>query len=385
MKRYLAAFLALVLLLTSVAVIASAAEGKGLQRDEETGKYYYVKPDGTRVKGWYHSEKGENGEDSYWDDQWYYGEDDGYLTEGWKQIGGDWYYFWPEMDTTSWYDQEKDLVYLFSESGAWTGISTNQTGWVQFGNKWYYVYSETYGDNNEYKWAYFYSNGNYPIGDKVYIFKNCVMQDNGWVDLKGINRTNWYYANSNGEAATGWKKIDGTWYYFGKWGRMYQDTMYWDWTEDGTKLNGVYAFDKSGAMIVSQWHKETWTDEEGNNYTDWLYMGADGAAKTGWFQVGGKWYYSGESGWLWMDAWVDDAAGNWYYLDESGAMVTGWYKNEDGEWLYFKTDGAQVKSDWVMDGDSWYYMDENGNMVKNCTLTIDGIEYKFAANGEWMP
>ena len=398
MKRYLAVLLALVLLLTGLAAIASAApEYGGHHVWEDSGKVYYVKPDGSRVKGWYEYTMDEAGE-GHW---WIYGKDDGYLATGWLQIGGVWYYFdsyWGDMNTGSYYDFENKTAYLFSKDGAWTGVSATKPGWIQKGKDWYYVREDESGywdENDQFvsdgtKYLYFATNGTYEIDNKMYAFSYGKMLSGGWAQpWKLWNDEDWVYANADGSLATGWKKIDGKWYYFGKWGWMYQDTMYWDWTEDGSKLNAVYAFDKSGAMVSNKWYeyKYTYQNDDGETFSEkaWLYMGASGAAKTGWFQVGGKWYYADEYGWLWMDAWVDDAAGNWYYLDESGAMVTGWYKYKNGEWLYFKDDGIKVESDWVKDGNSWYYMDANGNMVKDCTLNIGGKDYKFGADGAWIP
>ena len=104
MKRYLAVLLALVLLLTGLAAIASAApEYGGHHVWEDSGKVYYVKPDGSRVKGWYEYTMDEAGE-GHW---WIYGKDDGYLATGWQQLGGVWYYFstyWGDMYTGSFYD-----------------------------------------------------------------------------------------------------------------------------------------------------------------------------------------------------------------------------------------------------------------------------------------
>lgn len=43
--------------------------------------------------------------------------------------------------------------------------------------------------------------------------------------------------------------------------------------------------------------------------------------KTGWQEIGGKWYYYDEEGNMMTDQWQQDN-GNWYYLGSDGAMVT---------------------------------------------------------------
>ena len=377
MKRYLVILLALVLLLTSLAAVASA--GIMVVSGEEGGLYLADAPTGKIIEfaGW----REDIYEGSPSQPYWFYSEGKGKLAEGWKQIGGQWYYFWPEMCTSSWYDQPKDTVYLFGENGAWTGVSTSGDGWLKMNNQWYYVkkYTKRFEERSTI-WKYFYSNGNYEINGKNYLFKNGVMKDDGWNSSQytwdGKTYTDWYYANPNGELATGWKQIDGKWYYFNGWGGMYNDGIWW--IDDKP-----YAFEKSGAMKANQWHGETYT-WEGTTYTDWFYMGADGAAKTGWFKVGNDWYYANDSGWMWSDCWLEDGD-NMYYLKKSGAMAENEWIQDSGIWYYFKGSGAMAENEWVQDGGAWYWLKNGGDMAANETVTISGKEYKFAASGAWIP
>ena len=55
--------------------------------------------------------------------------------------------------------------------------------------------------------------------------------------------------------------------------------------------------------------------------------------------------------------------GAWYYLSGSGAMKTGWLK-QNGVW--------------------YYLLPETGAMVADTTLDIDGMSYRFDANGDWI-
>ena len=367
MKRYLVTLLALVLLLVGLAAVASADYTSKEQILWYENGECYVTDTSTGEKidftGWREvtlTWQYEEGDTDTWT-EWVYSEGNGKLAQGWKQIGGTWYYFWPEMCTGSWYDEEKDTVYLFSENGAWTGVSTSGDGWLKINNKWYYVekYTETWEDGT-YVWKYFYSNGIYEVDETPYFFKDGVMKDDGWnsqtwTSGDGTSYTSWYYANPDGTLATGWKKIGGTWYYFSDWGWMYNDGLY-----------GIdekhYAFDKSGAMMANKWYESTW-EYEGTTYYDWAYAGADGAVKTGWFKVGNTWYYASEWGWIWYDTWFEDG-NSMYYLKESGAMA---------------------ENEWIEDGSAWYWMKDGGAMAANETIAINGKEYKFADNGVWIP
>ena len=54
----------------------------------------------------------------------------------------------------------------------------------------------------------------------------------GWKQLNGV----WYYLKSSGSMATGWERVNGTWYYFYNSGVMATNTTIDGWKIDG---NGV--------------------------------------------------------------------------------------------------------------------------------------------------
>ena len=90
----------------------------------------------------------------------------------------------------------------------------------------------------------------------------------------------------------------------------------------------------------------------------WSFI-SNGTAKTGWFSVGGRWYWAGSDertirGWSIIN-------GRRYFFDDSTAMVTGW-KQEDGKWYYLRPDG-DMATGWVKGAGSWYYMNADGVMV----------------------
>ena len=108
----------------------------------------------------------------------------------------------------------------------------------------------------------------------------------------------WHYFDNN-KQATGWKQIDGKWYFFNAEGVM-----------------------------------QKWWVKDGNT---WYYLNGSGAMETGWLQDGGKWYYLENSGAMKASQWFE-VAGKWYYVDGSGALavnttVGGYTVNGNGEWV----------------------------------------------------
>ena len=179
----------------------------------------------------------------------------------------------------------------------------------------------------------------------------------GWVKEEG----SWYYYNSDGTLALGWKKINDVWYYFNP---------------------------TSGAMQTG------WLKVGGK----WYYLASSGAMQTGWQQVNGKWYYL-ESNGVMVTGWKQ-LNGKWYYFASSGAMQTGWQKINN-VWYFFKTSGIMAAKEWcngywLNASGSWTYPykaswktnakgkwfgDTSGWYAKNCSIVIDDVSCTFDANG----
>lgn len=94
---------------------------------------------------------------------------------------------------------------------------------------------------------------------------------NGWWNTEGSSYS------------TGWKQIDGSWYYFASNGYM----------------------------------QTGWVNDNGS----WYYLNNSGTMKTGWINDNGSWYYTNESGVMHTGFLTLD--NKTYYLNESGSMVTG--------------------------------------------------------------
>ena len=90
----------------------------------------------------------------------------------------------------------------------------------------------------------------------------------------------------------------------------------------------------------------------------WRFV-RDGAAKTGWFNAGGRWYWAGANGRT-IRGW-STINGRRYFFDDSTAMVTGWKKDGD-KWYYLRPDG-DMATGWIKDGRSWYYLGSDGVMA----------------------
>ncbi|NHM16664.1 hypothetical protein GMI69_08355 [Eggerthellaceae bacterium zg-887] len=260
----------------------------GYAQAEETPKLSPVPEGGS---GWVESNDGT----------WGYVEAGEPVEEGWKEVGGEWYYF---------------------------DDSAMQTGWAQVGGEWYYLEESGRMDTG---WK--------EVGGEWYYLEDTGKMATGWQEVDG----EWYYLNGAGEGvegsmATGWKKTGGEWYYLEDSGKMATG-----WRSDGGTwyyLNGA-GEGVEGSMATG------WKKDGGK----WYYLAGSGAMRSGWQRVGGTWYLLNAGGpaplgamlegWQRVDAKTGrpTSASSWYYLTPgSGAMaasrwVGGYYVNASGLWV----------------------------------------------------
>ena len=297
------------------------------------GKWYYLNPaDGRMLTGFY---KDATGQLFYSDGSgamlsttgwyllngtWYWVNGNGSLATGWINVGGTWYYMGENgAMKTGWY-QVKGVWYYSNGSGAmqtgwlnrggtWyylTGSGAMATGWINLGGTWYYL-NPGNGDmvgagwhliNN--KWYYFggsgamYSNrwiGNYYVGG------NGEMLTNTWVGSYWVGADGKWIPNYDPDANANWVKSGNTWYYQ---------------RPDGSKLTN------------------SWKRINGS----WYYFGADGAMTTGWKYVDGYKFYFGTDGKMVQD--VDSLIGKQssYKLtvNRVKCQVTAYAANEAGNY-----------------------------------------------------
>ena len=224
------------------------------------GKTYFLDRDSGRMRtGWIKDPYGEDGE--YTD--WYYADANGVLQQGWRRIGGKWYYF---------------------DRGDNYGLG----GWM-------------------------YQNDVYDIYGKLYGFdKNGVLQY-GWMKIArpvvagpgqhGVYSF-WAYADASGVVQTGWKKISGSWYFFDEQGAM--RTNKWIKYSKGWCYVG-----SNGKMASNRWAKDS---------VGWTWLNANGRiTKSKWVNYKGGWYYLDANGY--MVTGTRTIGGKTYRFDSSGRML----------------------------------------------------------------
>ena len=92
----------------------------------------------------------------------------------------------------------------------------------------------------------------------------------------------------------------------------------------------------------------------------WYYLDADGVVLTSkWIRTNNKWYYLDKDGVMVTSKWIR-TNNKWYYLDKDGVMQTSkWIAGK----YYVKVDGTMAVSEWV-DNDR-YYVGSDGKWIKN--------------------
>lgn len=195
-------------------------------------------------------------------------------------------------------------------------------------------------------------------------------ESNGWAQTE----IGWMY-NENGKPVTGWKQIDGKWYYFETNGVMQTG---WH-TIDGK----IYYFHSKDDMAESEWIQ----DKTNKN---WYYIKSNGEiAKSEWRQDSvGKWYYVRSNGQMVKSEWRQDSAGKWYYLGSNGEMVTSqMVRGADGKNYYLGEDGAMVVNKDITWEGTTYHVDGNGVCSLSSGQDVDEKIEKFmegtAEIGNW--
>lgn len=181
-------------------------------------------------------------------------------------------------------------------------------------------------------------------------------------------------------------------------GTWHNDDGRWRFGADGKYLTGwfsvggVWYWGDSEGYTVTGWQIIGWrwyyfdgstAMQTGWRQIDgaWYYLGSSGAMVTGWAKDGGTWYHLGDSGRM-DTGWILDG-GSWYYLDSaSGAMRTGWAE-DGGRWFHLGSSGSMTTG-WLSEGGSWYYLDPGSGAMATGTVVVDGRESVFAASGEWL-
>lgn len=210
------------------------------------------------------------------DNKWYYFNTSGVMQTGWLKLGGSWYYLDPNeghmyADTAF---SLNDHIYAFNTDGTmYTGWYYNQTGnywlyfdnngavngWKSIGGKWYYFNTFKMVANRsltikgvEY---YFLSSGALAEGwvkrDGAWYYYSSGIRRTGWLNLNG----SWYYLDSDGKMATGWLNLNGSWYYLASGGKMATG-----WLKLG---NTWYYLNANGKMATNTWIGNSYVNGSG--------------------------------------------------------------------------------------------------------------------------
>ena len=319
------------------------------------GRYSYVGYDGVIVSGWIYTAKG-----------WMYAEkntdkgDSAIVKNGWRAIGGVWYYFRNGYMLSNVIKEIDEKLSLFATSGAWQGY-VSETGWkqVQSGD-WYYINEdgtvansgrvingETYYFN--YDGVMLKNEAFFDTNIRKYIWVNCNGTrdyQNGWKQAD-YNKHLWYYAE-NGYLVEGAKVINGVEYYFSEDGSIFNDCIRYDNIQERFFL---YDGDGRTIEVTSGWHATTF-----DGRTNWYY------------------FRNGKP--------VDGYFGN-YYLD-NGRMLNWLYFNINTYSHYiYDEKGHLVTNGWVYRLGSWFYAGKTGRLYTG-EWYIGGKKYIFNSYGEWV-
>ena len=168
----------------------SRMQAGGFAVSNEYGTSYYTAKSGQVV-----AQYGWQKIDGHW---FYFGVDGRAALFGWIQQGGKQYYIDEAEGMVTGYHVIDGMLYYFANNGVLTTTYNHQNGWKQVGGKWYY-----------------FKNGYAVCGDVVTDKgKTYVLDWDG--TLASNKAVNYWYADADGQMVrSAWKKIDGVYVYYG--------------------------------------------------------------------------------------------------------------------------------------------------------------------------
>lgn len=190
---------------------------------------------------------------------------------------------------------------------------------------------------------------------------------NGWVVENGKT---FYYVN--GAKISGWKKIDGKYYYFNKTKGLYKSQLV------TTPSKQICYLDKNGARVTKRW--VTWNNKR-------YYMDANGWAMKGVHKINGKYYYfNNTTAVLYKNKKAVNKAGDIYYFGKYGTRFANRFMTlkEKGKSnrYYFGSNGKAYKGWHKIDGKWYYFHKKTGIAYRNCRVkNSSGKVYIFDSKG----
>ena len=195
----------------------------------------------------------------------------------------------------------------------------------------------------------------------------------------------WFYFVNN-KAVTGWKQINGKWYYFDTNGIMIADQR----IKPGSY---TYYLKSNGVMASDEWIKDdngwSWADDKGHIVANewiwtgnqWYYIKSNSyMASSEWIRYGTYWYWMDASGRITRDKIVQ-AGGVKYYLKSNGYMAANEWVYYSNQWYWANSSGSLAVDQWIWTGNAWYYMKFNGVMAANEWVKSGSYWYWMNASG----
>lgn len=346
---------------------------RGLQSIGDT-RYFFSNDSGAMAEnGW--------GLDN--DGSWYWGTSSGALAKGWVNVDGTWYYMDAQSNKmiTGYVKNIGGTSYFFNASGAmaqngwglasdgswyWAGSSgALASGWIVVDGSWYYLEPESNKMViNDWR---VYSDGKYYFlgGSGAMATSSLVRCSDGIFYLDG----------SGLSSESGWKSIDGKWYFF--------DNIVDSKGRHAAKIgfirddNNIYCMGSDGAMVSDQWavYDGSLDHKEAKDFL--VYAQSDGVISLKvyadvqdtlyrWNDETNKYEIMFNDG---KDHEFDDM-GPTYCVDKNGQLVFGWYEftsaGKSGT-KYYSRSGLKkglFTLDDAADG-KIYYADGDGYIVTN--------------------
>ena len=397
------------------------SEGKFTIWNSETAEsdYYRAKEDGSLyVNEWY-----DNGYDKF-----YYGADAKQYF-GLHTIDGKQYYFasgYLRRNTTITADGKN---YYCDADGVATELINNS--WTQINGNYYYVKDSELLKNCVEKIGNSYYGFNYDrimYSDCEFNFFNAETQKNDYYRAKedgSLYVNEWYgdstkyYYGADAKAYTGLQTVDGKQYYFNQGGRVGVNCAF---SEDGKN----YYCDEDGAL--SELPNNQWTKVGIGEYSTYVYVRDGELLKNCVAKINGVYYGFGADGYMGRDTdfffWNEETQSKDYYhasadgslytnrwgancyygpdakcykgiqtidgiqygFTEYGSIVKSNFITADGSMYYCDVEGRVVDklsdNQWYYSEDGYWYYVQDGELVKDCSIEINGKQYRFDWNGK---
>ncbi len=296
-------------------------------------------------------------------------------TDGWKQVGGYWYYYVNGQKKTGVLRLGSTTYYLDAAGRMCTGLVKLPQG------RYYFDKSGAMVKNTWIKlkyWYYFGANGKAATntfleqkGKKYYVNQNGAM----YTGLRTINGYK-YYFDSSGVMQTGWVQIDSNYYYFSTDGRMRKG---WLNLSDGT-----YFLHSNGRMAVGRVTNSKGQKYFFNNGKVKSNNTKLGVLQKGWIQVNANWYHTNETTGV-MSFGLTTVNGKKYYLHPTSGIRQYGLKEINGKKYYFKpSSGEMAINTKITIGGVVYSFDKDGVGTMSQDYIVDNGVVKVMHNGRWI-